>query len=243
MENLYRLSEALTICESVVEVERVCVEFCDISGFEYFVFWVCGAASIRSPQVSTMSNYPKMWREKYFGDNLQKFDPVVRYCFEKTTPVTWNKLIGMDAYCDAAGLEIMKEARNNGLVDGLSVPLKASTGETAIFSMTTKNADKVEVRLLKILPLAQYFGHILLETYLRICLTGVQTEKLTPREKESLLWACEGKTAWEISQIMNVSERTAIFHLGRVTKKLGASNRQHAVAKALMNGLVKPSPF
>jgi len=31
-----------------------------------------------------------------------------------------------------------------------------------------------------------------------------------------------------------------LFHLANVSSKLGASNRQHAVAKALLLGIVKP---
>jgi LuxR family transcriptional activator of bioluminescence operon len=46
----------------------------------------------------------------------------------------------------------------------------------------------------------------------------------------------------EMAQIVGVSERTVNFHPTSVIKKLGASNRRHAVAKAVMYGLVKPRP-
>ncbi len=45
-----------------------------------------------------------------------------------------------------------------------------------------------------------------------------------------------------MAQIVGVSERTVNFHLTSVIKKLGASNRRHAVAKAVMYGLVKRRP-
>jgi LuxR family transcriptional activator of bioluminescence operon len=53
-----------------------------------------------------------------------------------------------------------------------------------------------------------------------------------------MFWACEGKTTWEISRIVEISERTVIYHLHNSAQKLGASNRQHAVAIAIGKGLI-----
>jgi len=61
---------------------------------------------------------------------------------------------------------------------------------------------------------------------------------LTEREAECLTWTAMGKTSWEISVILGVSESTATFHLRNAVIKLKASNRTHAVAKALQAGLI-----
>jgi LuxR family transcriptional activator of bioluminescence operon len=63
---------------------------------------------------------------------------------------------------------------------------------------------------------------------------------LTDREKECLLWAAEGKTSWEASQILGISERTVIFHLQNASDKLGVNNRQQAVARAIAMGMILP---
>jgi LuxR family quorum sensing-dependent transcriptional regulator len=62
---------------------------------------------------------------------------------------------------------------------------------------------------------------------------------LTPREREILRWAADGKTAWETSVILDLSERTVKFHLIEASRKLNAVNRTSAVAKALARGLIK----
>jgi LuxR family transcriptional activator of bioluminescence operon len=64
--------------------------------------------------------------------------------------------------------------------------------------------------------------------------------ELTPRERECLLWAAEGKTSWETAQILGISERTVIFHLRNVTEKLNVSSRQQAIARAISQGLIAP---
>ena len=60
---------------------------------------------------------------------------------------------------------------------------------------------------------------------------------LRPREIECLQWTAHGKTAWEISMILRLSERTVNFHLGNAMRKLGVHNKTHAVAKMLVTGI------
>lgn len=54
--------------------------------------------------------------------------------------------------------------------------------------------------------------------------------QLTQREYEVLEWLCGGKTNWEMSRIMNISEHTVKFHVMNLSQKLGASNRAHIAA-------------
>lgn len=61
---------------------------------------------------------------------------------------------------------------------------------------------------------------------------------LSAREQEVLIWISEGKSAWEISMILGISERTVKFHTAAILNKLGAANRAHAVAIALSSGLI-----
>ncbi|EKF20145.1 LuxR C-terminal-related transcriptional regulator [Nitratireductor pacificus] len=62
--------------------------------------------------------------------------------------------------------------------------------------------------------------------------------RLTPREKECLQWAALGKSEWEVSQILGISEHTAEKHLLNAKTKLGATNRAHAVAEAIRCGVL-----
>lgn len=61
---------------------------------------------------------------------------------------------------------------------------------------------------------------------------------LTPRERDSLALVADGKTDWEISVILGVSEATARFHVDNGRRKLGAVNRAQAVARLLHQRLV-----
>jgi DNA-binding CsgD family transcriptional regulator len=74
----------------------------------------------------------------------------------------------------------------------------------------------------------------LYEAYDRTCYQPPQG--ITKRELECIRWASEGKTSWEISRILNISERTVNFHLANYIEKTDSVNRQQAIAKFLLQG-------
>ena len=69
-------------------------------------------------------------------------------------------------------------------------------------------------------------------------LTKGDLPKLTKRELDVLSWTAQGKTAWEVSVILGMSEKTVNFHLGNSMRKLGVSSKHQAVLKALRLGLI-----
>jgi DNA-binding CsgD family transcriptional regulator len=64
----------------------------------------------------------------------------------------------------------------------------------------------------------------------------VQANPLSRREVEVLRWCAAGKTSWEISAILAISERTVNFHVGRIASRLGVRGRSAACAAAIAHG-------
>jgi DNA-binding CsgD family transcriptional regulator len=64
---------------------------------------------------------------------------------------------------------------------------------------------------------------------------------LSKREKEVLEWLKEGKSSWDASAILNISESTVNFHVRNVLRKLGVVNRAQAIAVAIRLGLIELS--
>jgi DNA-binding CsgD family transcriptional regulator len=62
---------------------------------------------------------------------------------------------------------------------------------------------------------------------------------LSGREHEVLNWLKEGKSSWDISVVLGVSERTVNFHVYNLLQKLDALNRPQAVAIAARRGLIQ----
>jgi len=62
---------------------------------------------------------------------------------------------------------------------------------------------------------------------------------LTERETEVLGWVANGKSAWEIGEILGITKRTVDHHVENAVEKLGAANRTHAVAIAIRDRIVR----
>jgi len=67
---------------------------------------------------------------------------------------------------------------------------------------------------------------------------GVQPQQITSREREILNWLKNGKTNWEIAQILGISPLTVKNHVQNILRKLNVQNRSHAAVKAGKLGLV-----
>lgn len=57
---------------------------------------------------------------------------------------------------------------------------------------------------------------------------------LSPRESEIISWIALGKSSWEVSKIISISEHTVNDHIESAIRKLSAKNRTEAVAIALL---------
>ena len=70
--------------------------------------------------------------------------------------------------------------------------------------------------------------------------SAAQTEKrLTTREIECLNGLAGGLTSDGISRRLGISVPTVAMHISNARRKLNASTREHAVAIALRNALLK----
>ena len=85
--------------------------------------------------------------------------------------------------------------------------------------------------------LGQYFHQHMLRIF------GRGNEKaiiVSAREIDCLRWMAAGKTAWEASAILGISERTVRFHLNAAREKLRCTTTTQAVAKAVSQQLFVP---
>jgi LuxR family transcriptional regulator len=62
--------------------------------------------------------------------------------------------------------------------------------------------------------------------------------RLTDREVAVLRWTADGKTSSEISEILDISERTVNFHINNGIKKLGTVNKLAAAVRASVLGML-----
>ncbi|WGS54422.1 LuxR family transcriptional regulator [Paraburkholderia sp. D15] len=187
------------------------------------------------PARNIYTTYPESWLIRYQQAQHIRHDPVVRQATERTLPIFWDK--------SAKGRNVVfDEAREHGLANGITIPIHGANGEWSLFSVASDTAPyrdrlhasafvgQIQLAAFYVNEAARRFGEA----------PPLAIRPLTKREKECLLWASRGKTAWEIGSILSIAEVTVVFHLTNARDKLNATNRRQAVAKAISLRLITP---
>jgi len=192
-------------------------------------------------------NIPVVARTKHYTHCVYSDRTVCHYMSQQRIDVDFIKAAG---FCpDAMSCEAQDRNRSASIFNEevspenqctLTFPLQQRHGETAVFAISAdmkfaewQEQKKILIRECRIL--ANYFhSHIL-----RI--NGHNSEHdilMSARELDCLKWTAAGKTAWEASVILGVSERTVRFHLNTAREKLNCATTTQAVAKAIVNQLI-----
>ena len=188
-----------------------------------------------SSQNNTLNNYffdtNEEWESLYRKLNYSLVDPIYQHALKSAKPVSWS-----DAYlqADSSSSEFIEHAKQYNLLEGIcyATTPHSITYSTAMASIGN-GATPLTCRQTEILT--QILPH-LVEAIARKSLWDCP--KLTPSEIEVAKWSALGKSYWEQSRIMSISERTVKFHMGNICTKLNATNKTQAVAKCMALGFV-----
>lgn len=183
-----------------------------------------------------LCDWPIEWLERYVARNYVDHDPIVTRMKQLQAPFQWRDAAS-EVKIDRDGEVVMGDAGEFKLKDGLAFPLVTLDGQIVMVSL---GGEQIEMSGLE-------FGMISLVSGFAIgramqlhagTVRTIDHVDLTPRELECLKWASAGKSEWEISQILGISEHTSEKHLLNAKTKLGAVNRVQAVAEAIRRGYI-----
>lgn len=229
-----RISALLSI-ESEQDLFNQVTDIAATMGFEYCAYGIRMPIPISRPSVAMFNNYPQQWQARYNERGYIQVDPTVRHALKSTLPIVWSNKVFEPAR------EMWEEARAHGLHTGWAQASRGASGSVGLLTLARSAEQLSDGELAanqgKMLWLTQYV-HAAMTRLLISKLTPETQISLTVREKDVLRWTAEGKTAYEISQILSISERTICFHINNVVSKLGASNKTQAAVKAAALGML-----
>lgn len=178
-------------------------------------------------------NYPMEWLQIYGANELYFQDPIVLRNLQDPGSQIWEETYSL---FDGMLTDLLMSSRDFGISHGVSGGMYASESKTTtLFSFSGKGKwfQKHQKEILEVLS-----PH-LHQALLRVCKTlnrDPRVDTLSEREKEIVKWVKAGKTNWEISVFLNISERTVKFHVQNIERKLDAVNKAHAVAIMMEHG-------
>jgi|GEM_PF-122588 len=239
-----KLMQALDFIDRVKEIDsidRLIGEFQALILRYGFTSYCVGNATAPKLAVEDRvwcATWPKGWTSVWVQQNFAAIDPVVYQLLASKLPFRWSDIY---RHSEAPGSEVMNAASEFNLRDGLGIPLVARNGSKVGITIAGGECDLSE-REQACLHLAAIYFQARLEK-LRVTEPPPKRRaagELTIRELDCLAWIAAGKTDWEISQILSISEQTVNSHVRNILRKLNAMHRAQAVAKAIVNGMIAP---
>lgn len=168
-------------------------------------------------------------------------DPVLDRASSSVVPVLWSDLT-YDPTLRSEQKVIFHEAREFGLTQGMTIPIHSRNS----FAIVSLASDQPDSEFRSAIPHLKHLVHLgSLYYHERVTALREEAEQdlripLSKREREAMLWAARGKTAWETGEILHISENTVKQYLKSAMEKLGVSSKPQAVVKAIMTYQIFP---
>lgn len=211
-----------------------------LNEFGYTSFLITGVPEppMRLEPYILLNGWSAEWASHYTASGYYKDDPVAAYCRRCISPFDWSEA----PYCgeqNPRAAEIMQTAAEEfGLKKGFLVPILRSSGFHACVTMAGESPD-YESDAKRAIHMLSLFAHARVTLLLDGARDTDVYESLTEREKEVLTWIAAGKSSWDIAHILNITERTVNWTIGRAMRKLDAVNRTQAVVNAIRTGAIQ----
>lgn len=229
-EILESLDRQTTVDGVIAVTRRALTRF----GFDYFCFNTFPSERQRFEDVTIAIQVPPEWVRLYNERDYVRIDPSIRYCKQRVHPFRTADA-PYDAEREPHVIPFLKRSADFALTNGFWFPIPSKRGNTAGVWMSGPHAEVVE-RDLPLLHLIALSAFELLRRLRRR--PSSAPVALTPREREVLLWAAQGKSAWETGEILGIAKRTVDEHVQTASRKLNAVNRTQAVVAALRERLI-----
>jgi LuxR family transcriptional regulator, quorum-sensing system regulator BjaR1 len=180
------------------------------------------------------SNVTHSWAHRYLEKGYAKLDPFVPWSFQTTKAATWSDL--EPRVDDPGQKQLFGELQDFIPGDGFVIPIHSTDGPVWVVVMTGRNPDFSAKARPVLRLIAYYFYELLVEFEEAEVDWQPKYSPLTDRQTECLKWVSQGKSDWEIGQILGISQGTAHRHIERAKARLEVPTRMQAAMLAWRSG-------
>ncbi|HEV2597945.1 LuxR family transcriptional regulator [Sphingopyxis sp.] len=185
-------------------------------------------------------NYPPDWA-RWFDDNgLGTTDPIHRESHHRMAGFIWSD-VPWRRRERPGDRQIFQRARRHGIGNGLTVPahLPGEAHGSVSFAWAPGQAASVEALFFATMISGPAFEAARLLAFPELALAP----RLTDRQRECLIWAANGKSAWESSHIIGLSRDTVKEHLRNARARYGVHDGMSLAIRALFAGEISFGDF
>lgn len=233
LDVVYRALDQLSAAESASDLSAAFLAAIAPFGGEHYVIASSRLNRSLFSRMIILGHWPRAWTSHYEREGLAAVDPVALLARATTTTFCWHDAAAR--YQTPKAQRVMQiSARDYHLSKGISVPIHGLNGYEATISVAGRDLDCSPAARLAI----EMAGTFVFRTALN-AKQKTRSYLLTAREREVMGWAAAGKSAWDTSEILGISEQTVKSHIASACSKLQVSSKVQAVAEAIRCGEIR----
>lgn len=222
---------AVSICQLKTRFESVLAD----EGFDNYIMCRIVAGKLNAID---WAEFPEGHLENYIAEQWDRVDPILAFTSTAARPFYWDDVAPRMQF-SRAQTALLDECRRVGVHSIVVVPFSKPMSGCDLIGVSRRHPDPPDPARIAILQaICAQVGWRYADFTGDTPAIGHSEITLTDRELEILKWVKDGKSNWEMSEIMGLSVKTIEYHVGNILKKLGAANRTTAVVIAIKHRLV-----
>lgn len=237
------LFEYIQRIQEIEDIEEILLSLQDrlmLFGIQYFVF----ASAVRTTEdfkrgILAARMHPQ-WAKRFFSQQDADDNPLMSGALCNSEPLFWHEIRkkkkSFSKQAAAHLARIYTDACSFGLTDGLCVPIYYPGRGLILAQFAGNKIMPSPATRVSIHAMALYTCNRLIHLCGQI---PSKTSLLTAREADCLSWAAQGKTDWEIGEILGIRENTVHWYIENIKRKLGVTTRIQAVVVAIQDGVIQ----
>lgn len=203
-------------------------------GFRYFA---CGSHvdPLHPREAVMLLNYPKAWVKAYSEMQLHSIDPVFARAARSALPFFWDDPVFNNSV-KSGQRKMLDEARRFGIEHGYTIPVHSPRSPVPIHASCSVIPGRGRSHHPHSYFAIQLMAGYLFESATRIMEVphgNTTVPTLSPRQRQCLELAGQGKTDWEIGVILGISQNTVHTHIESAKRRLNVTSRQTAIVCGL----------
>ena len=234
------LAETLAGAASRTDFLRSLQDICRACGAKHGAFSMRHVPGVVGDDPFHIDTFGDFWRSHVIEQNYAAVDPIRSFSERAMQPVDWAEFPRTRTrvkrfFKDFVEFQLGRQA--------LTATFRGPSGDRSLLTLTSDATEKRWSEVKHELTAAMGILHPALHrAVLRVKfqIDDVIIIRLTPRERQCLVWAAHGHTSKQIGENLGLTPATVNFFIDAAVGKLSASNRAHAAAKAVALGLIAP---
>lgn len=223
--------------QTVEEFKKEVIGFGRALGFDTVSAMYVVDHSRTHTEFFNVENIPGGYHQTFHNSVAYRRDPVMQHCKHSSIPVVWN----WETYHRRGQVAMWEEQAAFGIKTGIALALHLSGDRHLSFGVDRDQplehrAERLTLTVAEVQLFAVHAQEAANRIYAPLSIDGL-AKALSPRELEALRWTMDGKTAAEVGELLNISTRTAVFHLRNAPAKMGCKGKHQAVLTAIRLGL------